>query len=90
MLAASIIMAARVALVARASLAAVIEQRYGHSISIAIVLLLAAANVATTAADAAVGWISSVLAKLRWMRCRALSASKPTRAGCGMPSITMN
>jgi transposase-like protein len=30
-------------------------------------------------------WISSVLAKLRWMRCGALSARKPTRAGCGMP-----
>jgi len=83
-LAASIIMAARVAFVARANLAAVIAQRYGHSVSIAMVLLLAAANAATIAADATGGWIFSVLAKLR---CGALSARKSTRAGCGMPSV---
>ncbi len=67
MLVAATAMAARVALATGKGLAAVIERRYGRTVSILVVLLLAVPNIATIAADAA--GVASALAMLtgwRW------------------------
>ena len=53
MLVAATAMAARVALASGKGLAAVITQRYGRSVSLLVVLLLAIPNIATISADAA-------------------------------------
>jgi Mn2+/Fe2+ NRAMP family transporter len=53
MLVAATGMAARVALATGQGLAAVIERRYGRSVSVLVVLMLAVPNIATIAADAA-------------------------------------
>jgi len=67
MLAAATIMAARVAVAARAGLAAVIEQRYGRTVSLFVVILLTVPNVATIAADAAgVASVLGIITGLRW------------------------
>ncbi|MDX2169894.1 MAG: divalent metal cation transporter [Deltaproteobacteria bacterium] len=62
MLVAATGMAARVALATGQGLAAVIERRYGRSVSLLVVLLLAIPNIATIAADAA--GVASALAML--------------------------
>lgn len=67
MLVAATGMAARVALATRQGLAAVIERRYGRTVSLLVVLLLAVPNIATIAADAA--GVASALGMLtgwRW------------------------
>lgn len=67
MLAAATSMAARIAISSRQGLAAVIERRYGRTVSILIVMLLAIPNVATISAD--VAGVASALGMLtgwRW------------------------
>lgn len=67
MLAAATIMAGRVAVAARAGLAAVIERRYGRSVSLLVVLLLAIPNIATIAADTAgVASVIGMVTGVRW------------------------
>ena len=67
MLAAATIMAGRVAIAARAGLAAVITQRYGRSVAVLVVILLAVPNVATIAADAAgVASVLGIVTGLPW------------------------
>ena len=67
MLAAATNMAARIALATNDGLAAVIEKRYGRSVSAVIVLLLAVANVATIAADVAgVAAVLGMFTHTRW------------------------
>ena len=67
MLAAATIMAGRVAIAARAGLAAVIAERYGRSVSLLVVLLLAIPNIATIAADASgVASVLGIVTGLPW------------------------
>ncbi len=67
MLAAATIMAGRVAVAARAGLAAVIERRYGRTVSLFVVLLLAIPNIATIAADTAgVASVLGMVTGVRW------------------------
>ncbi len=67
MMAAANSMAARVALAANDGIAAVMERRYGRSVSLTVVLLLAVANIATIAADTA--GVAAVLAMLTGLPC---------------------
>ncbi len=67
MMAAANSMAARVALAANDGIAAVMERRYGRSVSLTVVLLLAVANIATIAADTAgVAAVLAMLTGLPW------------------------
>lgn len=67
MLAAATIMAGRVALATRAGLAAVISRRYGRTMSLLVVMLLAIPNIATIAADTAgVASMFGIVTGLPW------------------------